>query len=233
MPQVKEIMRDLTAIVIGATGQTGELLVEKLLHDNAFGKIRVLARKEINNTDKNPKLESVIVNFSNLTELKKAIVHGDIIFSCIGTTMKSVKGNKQLYRSIDYDINVNCAKLGYENGVSKFVLMSAIGANAASSNFYLKLKGETEQAVASVSFESIHMMQPSMLLGKRKEHRAGESVAKVISKAISFLLVGRLQKYKPIESATVAEAMIAASKLSVKGVHRYVYADMMELVSVK
>jgi uncharacterized protein YbjT (DUF2867 family) len=224
-------MRDRTAIVIGATGLTGELLLEKLLQDKTFGKVRVLSRRAINNTDKPSKPEGVIVNFSNLADLKKAIGHGDIIFSCIGTTMKSVKGDKLLYRSIDYDINVNCAKLGYENGVSKFVLMSAVGANAASSNFYLKLKGETEQAVASVPFESVHVMQPSMLLGKRKEHRAGESVARVISKAISFLFVGKLQKYKPVESATVADAMIAASKVSVKGVHTYTYAEMTKLLA--
>jgi len=224
-------MHELTAIVIGATGQTGELLVEKLLQDHAFQKVRVLARRAISST--NPRSENVIVNFSCQAEVKKAIGNGDIIFSCIGTTMKSVKGDKQLYRSIDYDINVNCAKLGYENGVSRFVLMSAIGANVASSNFYLKLKGETEEAVASVPFESVHIMQPSMLLGKRKERRTGESLAKAISKAASLLLVGALQKYKPIESAIVADAMIAASKLSVKGVHRYTYPEINDLVSLK
>ncbi len=226
-------MRDGIAIVIGATGQTGELLAEKLMQDNDFAKVRVLVRKVIGNAKKNPKLESVIVNFSDLAAIKKAIGNGTAIFSCIGTTMKNVKNDKQLYRSIDYDINVNCARLGYENGFSKFVLMSAIGANPGSSNFYLKLKGEIEQAIAAVPFESVHIMQPSMLLGIRKEKRTGEVFAKGISKAISFLLVGGLQKYKPIESAIVAEAMIAASKLSVKGVNRYMYAEMMKLISLK
>jgi uncharacterized protein YbjT (DUF2867 family) len=222
-------MHDAIAIVIGATGQTGEKLTEQLLKDNAFQKVRVLARKPIAQTQL--KLESVIVNFSNLPELKKAIGKGDIIFSCIGTTMKSVKGDKGLYRNIDFDINVNTAKLGYENGFTRFVLMSAVGANPASSNFYLRLKGETEEAIAAIPFESVHIMQPSMLLGKRKEKRAGEQIAKTLSKALSFLFTGRLKKYKPIESATVAEAMIAASKLPTKGVHRDGYAEMINLLS--
>src|ERR1035438_5170421 len=222
-------MHDAIAIVIGATGQTGEKLTEQLLKDNAFQKVRVLARKPIAQTQL--KLESVIVNFSNLPELKKAIGKGDIIFSCIGTTMKSVKGDKGLYRNIDFDINVNTAKLGYENGFTRFVLMSAVGANPASSNFYLRLKGETEEAIAAIPFESVHIMQPSMLLGKRKEKRAGEQIAKTLSKALSFLFTGRLKKDKPIESATVAEAMIAASKLPTKGVHRDGYAEMINLLS--
>lgn len=224
-------MRDAIAIVIGATGQTGELLTEKLLNDDAFQKVKVLARKPIAKT--HLKLESVMVNFSNLPELKKAIGNGDIIFSCIGTTMKSVKGDKQLYRSIDFDISVNTAKLGYENGFTKFVLMSAVGANPASSNFYLRLKGETEEAIAAIPFESIHIMQPSMLLGRRREKRMGEQIAKTFSKAVSFLFIGGLKKYKPVESSTVAEAMIAASKLPAKGVHRYGYAEMTNLLSAR
>lgn len=222
-------MRDAIAIVIGATGQTGELLTEKLLEDPAFQKVRVLARKPVAVT--HSKLESVVVDFNNLPELKKAIGNGQIIFSCIGTTMKSVKGNRQVYRSIDYGINVNVAKLGFENGFIKFVLMSAVGANPASSNFYLSLKGETEKAIAAIPFESVHIMQPSMLLGRRREKRAGEQIAKMFSKVVSILLIGTFKKYKPIASATVAEAMIAASKLPEKGVHRYVYAEMTRLTA--
>jgi uncharacterized protein YbjT (DUF2867 family) len=222
-------MHDAIAIVIGATGQTGEMLTKKLLNDDAFQKVRVLARKPIAKTHLT--LESAIVDFSNLPGLKKAIGNGDIIFSCIGTTMKSVKGDKQLYRSIDFDINVNAAKLAHQNGFTKFVLMSSVGADPASSNFYLRLKGETEEAISAIPFESVHIMQPSMLLGNRKEKRVGEQIAKTFSKAISFLFTGGLKKYKPVESSTVAEAMIAASKLPVKGIHRYGYAEMIKLLS--
>jgi uncharacterized protein YbjT (DUF2867 family) len=224
-------MRDAIAIVIGATGQTGELLTEELLNDNAFQKVRVLTRKPI--AKSHDKLESVIVNFGSLSELKKAMGEGDIIFSCIGTTMKNVHGERDLYRSIDFDINVNAAKLGYENGFMKFVLMSAVGANPASSNFYLRLKGETEEAIAAIPFASIHIMQPSLLLGRRKENRGGEQIVQLFSKAISILLVGRLQKYRPIASAAVANAMIAASKLTTNGVHRYEYAEMTSLLSAE
>jgi len=147
--------------------------------------------------------------------------------------MKNVHGERDLYRSIDFDINVNAAKLGYENGFMKFVLMSAVGANPASSNFYLRLKGETEEAIAAIPFASIHIMQPSLLLGRRKENRGGEQIVQLFSKAISILLVGRLQKYRPIASAAVANAMIAASKLTTNGVHRYEYAEMTSLLSAE
>ena len=221
-------MRDIRALAIGVTGQTGKLLLEQILDDQAFSKLRILVRRA--HEQDGPKLETLVVDFNNLPELKNAIGMGDTIFSCIGTTMKQVKGDKALYRTIDFGINVNLAKLTLENGFTRFVLMSAVGANPSSSNFYLRLKGETEAAIAAMPFEAVHIMQPSMLLGQREEHRTGEKFAKNVSKAISPLLWGGLKKYKPIESSMVASAMIAASKLPIKGVHRYGYREMMGLI---
>ena len=203
-------------------------MLEQIVDDHDFSRLRILVRKPYELQE--PKLETVQVDFNILPELKNAIGMGDTIFSCIGTTMKQVKGDKVKYRSIDFDINVNVAKLALEKGFTRFVLMSAVGANPSSSNFYLLLKGETEAAIAAMPFEAVHIMQPSMLLGQREEHRAGEKFAKNISKAISPLLWGGLKKYKPIESSIVAAAMIAASKLPIKGVHRYGYTEMMGLI---
>ncbi|MBS1667057.1 MAG: NAD(P)H-binding protein [Bacteroidetes bacterium] len=221
-------MRDIRADAIGVTGQTGKLVMKQILDDHAFSSLRILVRRPYELQE--PKLEMVLVDFNNLPELKNAIGMGDTIFSCIGTTMKQVKGDKALYRTIDFDINVNVAKLALDNGFTRFILMSAVGTNPSSSNFYLRLKGETEAAIAAMPFEAVHIMQPSMLLGQREQHRTGEKFAKNISKAISPLLLGAMGKYRPIESSMVATAMIAASKLPVKGVHRYGYREMMGLI---
>jgi uncharacterized protein YbjT (DUF2867 family) len=217
-----------TAIVIGATGQVGSLLVTHLLQDPYYEKVRVLVRRAYDRLD--PKLESKLVNFEHLPSLKTALGNGQTLFCCIGTTMKLVKGDKVLYREIDLNIPVNSGQLGYENGIRQFVLVSAVGADPRSRNFYLRLKGEVEKKLEAISFESLYIMRPSMLLGHRETSRPGESLAKVLTPPLSWLFRGKLAKYKPIPSSEVALAMIAAAKQGVTGVHICEYPQMQELI---
>lgn len=125
-----------TAIVLGATGQVGSLLVSQLLQDPYYENVRVLVRRAYDRLD--PKLESRLVNFKHLPSLKAALGNGHTLFCCIGTTMKLVKGDKVLYREIDLDIPVHSGELGYENGIRQCVLVSAVGADPRSRNFYLR-----------------------------------------------------------------------------------------------
>src|SRR5215210_4593650 len=169
-------MQLLTAVVLGATGFIGEQLVQQLLNDAAFSKVRILVRRPVKLS--HPKLEAEIVNFDNLAEYRQKLGRGDCIFCCIGTTQKKVKGNKEAYRKIDVDIPVNAAKMGKDAGFTKYLLVSAVGANVQSTNFYLHIKGLVERDIAALNFNSFHVFRPSILLGKRSEFRLAEAVGK-------------------------------------------------------
>jgi uncharacterized protein YbjT (DUF2867 family) len=220
-------MQQLTALVLGATGLIGEQLVKQLLADAAFSKVRILVRRPVDLS--NPKLEVEIVDFSNLADYRKKIGTGDCIFCCIGTTQSKVKGDRNEYRRVDFDIPVNAAVMGKDAGFTSYLLVSAVGANSSASNFYLKLKGEVEEKIASVEYQAFHAFRPSILFGKRTEFRFGELIGKGLMKAISVLFVGGAAKYKGIEGAVVARSMIAAAKLTTKGMFIHHYKDMMKL----
>ncbi len=221
-------MKELTAVVIGATGLTGSLLVEELLEDTDFKAVRALVRNpaEINH----PKLEQRVVDFNDLNDYTQKFGEGDIIFCCIGTTQKKVHKDKAAYTKIDYDIPVNAAGIGISRGFKQFLIVSAIGANEKSSNFYLSLKGKTENRIKQFPFVSIGIFQPSILNGNRKESRIGERLAQIIMDLFSFLLLGSLKKFRAIGADSVAKAMIQASKKQNAGIHYYQYADMMQLI---
>lgn len=215
----------MRATLIGATGLIGGNLLELLLKDDHFDAIRILVRRSFE--QKHPKLEKRLVNFGNKENFLSALTGSNVIFCAIGTTQKKVKGNKAEYRKIDYDIAVNAAQLGKLCGCETFVLVSAIGANSKSNNFYLKLKGETEDAVKSAGLQSVHIMQPSMLLGHRKEFRMGEKIVTPLMKALSFLLPSR---YKPIQARDVAKAMTEVAKKKGEGFFIYTFKEIKKLI---
>ena len=220
-------MNEQTAVVIGATGLTGNFVVEELLNDNDFKTVRVLGRRKVKSI--HPKLEQEIVNFNDFDDYSKKFGTGDVIFCCIGTTRKKVNGDKNLYKEIDFDIPVNAAKIGLSNGFQKFLIVSAIGANANSSNFYLSLKGKTENALKELSSFSLNIFQPSLIIGTRKERRVIEIVFQFLMDTFSFLFVGPLKKYRSIGANNIAKAMVQASKVSEKGIHYYRFEEMMDL----
>lgn len=218
-------MQPQTVVVLGATGLVGNEVVKQLLKDDAFATVRILVRRPLAITHQ--KLEISIVDFDDINDFKNKLGKGDCIFCCIGTTMKKVKGDKTAYREIDHDIAVHAAELGKEAGFKTYLLVSSVGANANSNNFYLKLKGETEMDVTAVNLHSVYIFRPSFLLGDRNEVRLGEALSKGIFKAASKLFFGSMTKYKPIEAADVAKAMISAANLSTHGVHVCTYKEIM------
>lgn len=214
-------MNGQTAVVLGATGLIGSSLVEQLLSDDAFLRVRVLVRKPI--SIQHPKLEVFITDFSDYNIYRKNLGTGDCIFSCIGTTNANVKGDKLLYRSIDFDIPVNAARFGKEAGFKQFLLVSAIGADARSRIFYSRLKGEVEEMIAGYKFKSFHVFRPSFLLGRKQGERTGESIVSNLFRVFSFLVPS---KYKAINGATVAKAMLTAAKEGKEGLSVYYYNEM-------
>ena len=221
-------MNEQAAVVIGATGLTGSLVVAELLKDNAFKTVRILVRTPAGIT--HPKLIQQIVNFNDIDDYTTKFGYGDVIFCCIGTTRNKVKGNKEAYIKIDFDIPINAARMGVVNKFKKFLIVSAIGANEKSSNFYLRLKGKTENALQQFSFNSISIFRPSLLTGRRKENRAAEKIAEGIMEIFSFIFFGYLKKYHPVSAATVAKAMVKQSKNDDPGVHYFEYQEIVDLV---
>ena len=217
-------MQAKTAVVLGATGFIGGYLVQELSSDSAFARIRLLVRRPIEMTL--PKTEVVVTKFSDRQDFKEKLGSGDCIFCCVGTTLKQVKGDKDLYRTIDYDIPVHAAELGKAAGFSQYLLVSSVGANAAASNFYLQLKGEVEEKIKSIGFPSLHIFRPSMLMGSRNEFRFGEVLAKGLMQVVSPLLFGDLRKYKGIHGKAVAHAMVYAAKNAKPGIHKYEYDQL-------
>ena len=193
-----------TAIILGATGLTGSILLEKLLKDQRYKTIKLFSRKRIENLPL--KVEQFIGETVQLENFKKDFTAGEV-FCCIGTTAKKTPDKNQ-YRAIDYGIPVKAAKLSKENGIDTFLVVSALGANAKSSIFYSRTKGEMEQAVLSEKIANTYILQPSIIGGNRKENRLGEKIGLAIFKVVQPLFFGKLKKYKITEAEHIAQAMI-------------------------
>ncbi|RYY54673.1 MAG: NAD-dependent epimerase/dehydratase family protein [Chitinophagaceae bacterium] len=222
-------MSGKTASIIGSTGMVGEQLLGQLLADETFETVRTLVRRP--DTRKHPKQEVKLVDFSDTESVKLALDGSDVIFCCIGTTQKNVKGDNALYRRIDFDIPVNAARLGKETGCEKFIVITAIGASSKSSNFYLKLKGEVEDALEALKLQTVHIFQPSLLMGKRKEYRLAERAFQGVFKVVNGLFFGGWRRYRGIKGSTLATAMINAAKQPAPGFFRHTYDAIVTLAA--
>jgi uncharacterized protein YbjT (DUF2867 family) len=217
-------MDQKTAVLIGSTGLIGSHLLKCLRDDNDFKTIRLLVRRPI--IIKDPKFKVIVIDFADETAFKSGIAGCDAVFCAVGTTNKKVKGDKEAYHKVDYDIPVNAATFCAETGCPQFLLVSSVGANSKGGNFYIKLKGEVEDRVQSISIPSVSIFRPSMLLGKRTESRPMEGIVQAMSKSLSVLFPS---KYKPIPAEDVAKAMVAASKGAKPGFLIYHFAEMKAL----
>ncbi|RYF87079.1 MAG: NAD-dependent epimerase/dehydratase family protein [Chitinophagaceae bacterium] len=219
-----------TASVIGSTGLIGNHLVEFLTKDKTFSTIRTLVRRPIVNG--NEKVEMKLVNFEDHESVKLAIDGSDAVFCAVGTTQKKVKGDKQAYRKVDYDIPVNAARFCAETGCPNFVLVSSVGAKSDSKNFYLKLKGDVEDAIQQFAIRNISIFRPSILLGNRSEKRTGEKLGQGLASFFAFMMLGKWEKYRPVEAEHVAKAMIQSAKEEERGRHIYEYDDIRHLAAL-
>jgi len=193
-----------SAIVFGATGLIGNFVVKQLLDDRRYSKVRLLSRKLIDL--KHDKLEQHVVNFDNLLSFR-ALVKADHVYCCFGTTIKKAGSQKEFIK-IDHDIPLRISKFANENGAVYFALVSSLGANSASSNFYCNVKGLLEDNVKEQFKEKIGIFRPSLLLGEREELRRAERIGQRLFPLLNPLLLGRLKRYKAIKAETVAQAMI-------------------------
>ena len=212
-------------ILVGASGLIGSNLLSLLIESDEISRILLLVRKPLNVT--NHKVQELIVNFDELEKFNSEI-KGDIIYSCLGTT-KAANPDQDQYRKIDLEYPLKLAEIGVKNGISQFHLVSSLGADVSASNSYLKLKGELEQELKQVAIISLHIYQPSLLIGNRKETRTLEKLAVNAFKLIDPLLIGPLKKYHSIKAETVAKAMLNQSLKNLKGIFTYPSIQIQEL----
>jgi uncharacterized protein YbjT (DUF2867 family) len=195
-----------TAIVIGATGLIGKLLVNKLLSDDRYQRVIVFVRRTLNLS--NPKLEEHIVDFDEIDKWKSDIA-GDDLFSAMGTTIKKA-GSKEAQYKIDVTYQYEFANAAAKNGVENYFLVSSSGANAGSKLFYMRIKGELEEKVKVLTFNKIRIFRPSLLLGERPEKRFGEKAAERILKIV-VPIFPFLKNQRPIEGEKVAKGMLVSA----------------------
>lgn len=206
-----------TALMIGSTGLVGSHLLNLLLENKNYNKVVTFVKRDIG--IRHPKLTQHIIDFDQ-PETYKELVYGDDFFCTIGTTIQKA-GSQEAFRKVDFLYPSQFATFAQHHKVSQFLMISSLGAKASSGNFYLETKGELESFLQNCPFEHVAILRPSLLLGNRKEFRLGEKAGAVFMKLFSFLLVGNLKKYKPIESKTVAKALLAIAQLNNRGFQIY------------
>ncbi len=204
-----------TALMIGSSGLIGSQLLELLLENKEYEKVITFVK--IDSGIQNRKLKQHIIDFDK-PETYQNLVIGDDFFCTIGTTIKKA-GSQEAFRKVDFEYPKQFATIASQNKVNQFIIVSSLGANATSSNFYLETKGEIQNFLKDCNLESVSIFQPSLLLGNRTEFRLGEKIGTFFMKLISFLLIGNLEKYKPIESKTVAKALFKIAQQNKKGFH--------------
>jgi uncharacterized protein YbjT (DUF2867 family) len=193
-----------TAIILGATGLTGNTILQKLIEDQRYVSIKLFSRSKIDGLPK--KVTQYIGDILNLEQFKAEFT-ADEVYCCIGTTTKKTP-NKELYKSIDYGIPLAAAKLAKENNIPTLLVISAMGANKNSKVFYNKTKGEMEYDVLQQNIKHTFILRPSLIGGERKENRLLEKIGITIFKVIEPLYIGQLKKYKIISAKSIAKAMI-------------------------
>ena len=198
-------------LLVGATGLVGGRALEHLLASPRVvarvSGVTVLARRTTGRSD--TRLEERVVDFE--APLEGLEGHTDVLCA-LGTTMKQA-GSKDAFRRVDHDIPLRVAEAARRAGARSFALVSSVGADARSSSFYLRTKGELEEALRVLGFPALHLLRPGVLLGERAAPRFGERLGAAAMKVGASLLVGGLRRYRAIEGDVVARALVATALL--------------------
>ena len=210
-----------TAVIIGATGAVGKEILKEILGTEYYERIYVLGRNSISRLPEDDRLTKIVMDFENM-RFDTSILDNTDIFAALGTTIK-IAGSKENQKKIDVDYTVNFAKL-CEGKVRSFNVVSAIGANSKSKNFYNSLKGELEDKLKEMNLGTLRIFQPSLLISKREDKRFLEELFIKISPLFQILLKGKMKKYSPIEASLLGKVIVRFATEN-KGKGTYTYND--------
>lgn len=217
------------ALLAGASGLVGSHLLTALLEAPDFARVYAVTRRPLNR--EHPRLANRIVRFDRL-EAQLAGLACDVAFCCLGTTIRDA-GSQQAFRQVDVDHVVAFARAAKAAGARRFVVVSSVGADPQSSNFYLRVKGEAEQALGALGFPSLDIFQPGLLIGARPRVRATEALLGLLMPIVNPLLLGPYARYRAVTARTLAAAMIGAARSGRRGVYRYTYQGIRALEQSK
>ena len=212
-----------TALVIGATGLVGSHLLDLVLKDARFDKVKVFTRRPTDH--KESKLEEYLIDFDKPEEWS-SYVKGEILFSSLGTTIKKAGSQEEQYK-IDFTYQHRMAEIAARNGTGTYVLVSSAGADPGSRIFYSRMKGELEEAIQKLPFKKIIILQPGILDGDRKESRPAEKISINIARGLKY--IPGLKQYRPVHAEIVARAMINASFSEINGIRIFTLGGVFDL----
>ena len=210
-----------TAVIIGATGAVGKEILKEILGTEYYERIYVLGRNSISRLPEDDRLTKIVIDFENM-RFDTSILDDADVFAALGTTIK-IAGSKENQRKIDVDYTVNFAKL-CEEKVRSFNVVSAIGANSKSKNFYNSLKGELEDKLKEMNLGTLRIFQPSLLISKREDKRFLEEWFMKVAPIFQFVLKGKTKKYSPIEASLLGKVIVRIATEN-KGKGTYTYND--------
>lgn len=200
-----------TALILGATGLVGKELLKALLNDSRYSMVTCFLRRPLSAKSfehHEDEIQPIVIDFDTMDDYA-SYFDVDHVYVCLGTTIK-IAGSQEAFRKVDYDYAAKAAQLSADNGAKSFAWVSSVGANAKSGNFYLRVKGELEDAIFSMSgLAHKSCVQPSLLVGKRNDYRFGECIGIRIFSWLEPLMIGPLRKYRPIAATEVAKQMMS------------------------
>ena len=217
------------ALVAGATGLVGGLLLNTLLDAPDYTRVYALTRRPFGK--EHPKLANRVVIFERMADQLKGLVAQDA-YCCLGTTIAEA-GSQEAFRAVDVDAVLLFARAARAAQATRFVVVSSVGASSQSKKFYLRTKGEMEEAVTGLGFTSVDILQPSLLLGPRKELRFLEIAGQVFAPLVNPLLTGSREAYRAVPAETVAKAMLGAARRGARGVYRYTFGGIRQLSELR
>lgn len=201
------------ALIAGATGLVGGLLLRRLANGTDYAEVRVIGRRPP--AQEHGKFRFIASDYSDLDKHAASLAVDDV-FCCLGTTLR-IAGSRPAFERVDYHMVVDLARAARKAGAKKFLVVSAVGASQRSAAFYSRVKGRMEAAVSALPFEAVHIVRPSLILGERQQRRPAEDIAQRVAPLLSPLLIGPLKKYRAIGADDIAEALVTLARSPLKG----------------
>ncbi len=218
-------MEDASVLLLGATGLVGGECLKLLVTRDDYRRIVVPVRSPLQDTPRDSRVEVHTIDFERIGDFA-SLFAVDHVISCLGTTIAKA-GSRERFRRVDFDYAYETARRAAGEGASHLLLVTAMGADASSRIFYNRVKGDLEEAVRGLPFRSVSIFRPSIILGDRRESRAGESAGKVLAALFGFAIPSR---YKPVAARDIARAMLAVARESPPGI-RIVESDAIRRIA--